>query len=835
MMKYSRTTFLFLLLTTILTAQTTYYVSKDGTGNFSSISQVNSSSLQQGDIVSFQGGSQFSDTILICKEGVTYTSYGTSKATIGDSLKPISDNTTILVDKLNVTIKNLKIYAYKNSISAIMFSKGNIKILDCEIVGGHNAHNLYSAGIYQTDATDAGKDLIIQRNKIFGFGEAAIYWSRPYNVDIGYNEMYDLWRTGAVMDKGGKAISRRTHADLNSPIDAWDCAYTVRIHHNNIHRFEKSAFMGYSRILIEYNEIHHNLDERIYRGGVKHGSVGKLWDNQNTSGTIFGGLGTIFRYNYVHDLIRHGQPNKTYDKPIHDDNNRTMSDYYTGNYTGQITTNNTGHSIYLFAGTGSYGNHFGDQIDANGNATGELPDAVISGLGHGEYWVHNNVFYNCSNTIISKGSANGQAPVWNANYCSYFINNTIIKCGWLSYVTDYGGLIRVEKYGSGGSPLAVENNIFDFTSIDARATLNWRDRSPQVSHNIYLNDSGYVSSIPAKGSNRAAVFRDDAAGYIPQNEHYKIEHQSIWIDTSSSFFAPNIGIAGVYMPDLRLRVGSTAQGTGKPYNTLGNDYTIGGTNPPYWSETHTVGQDPAGRSFAYDMLGNFRTTNDIGAFGIVASSQSNILTGLKVFIEAAFFNGRMNTTFSILNLLPSQQPYNTNPWNINDNSSISSLDTTFVDWVLVQLRADSSTTSYSKPGILTSNGFVVNTDGSPFRFSSISSGEYYIVIRHRNHLDIMSSGKVFVQNNNKILYDFTTGLDKIWGTNSMAEVESGKFAMIAGDGDANGVVNVLDFSTVANNILFYGYSQGDIDMNGVINVLDYAFISRNTFKASQVP
>lgn len=829
MMKYATTSFLFLLLTSVLIAQTTYYVSKDGTGNFSSISQVNSASLQPGDIVSFQGGSQFSDAVLLCKEGVTYTSYGSSKSTIGDSLKTISDNASIQIDVLNVSVIGLKVYAYKNSISAIAYSKGNLTITDCEIIGGYNAHNLVSAGIYQTTSENhAGFNVTILRNRIRGFGEGAIYWARPFNYEIGYNELFDIWRVGAYANKGGKGISRRTHIDTNNPPDYWDCGYTVRIHHNNIHSFEKAAFMGYSRMLIEYNEIHNNLDERIYRGGVKHGSVGKIWDNTHTTGIIFGGLGIVFRYNYVHDLIGRGLAGKVYSLPNHNDNNRTASDYYTGIYTGTVTTN----SSYVNAVYKSSGK---DGLSDFGDEPGETPDAVLSGFGHGEYWIHNNVFYNCSNAILNKSSANGLSPSWDVIYSSYFLNNTIINCGWRSFATEYGGLIIVDKYGSGGSPLVVENNIFDFTSIDARATLNWRDRSPQVSHNIYLNDSGYVSSVPAKGSNRAAVFRDDAAGYIPQNEYYKIEHQSIWIDTSSSFFAPNIGIAGVNMPDLRLRLGSTAQGTGKPYNTLGNDYTIGGTNPPYWSETHTVGQDPAGRSFAYDMLGNLRATYDIGAFGIVASSQSNILTGLKVFIEAAFLNGSMNSTFSTLNLLPTQQPYNTSPWNINDNNSISSLDTTFVDWVLIQLRADSSTTNYSKPGILASNGFVVNTDGSPFRFSSINSGEYYIVIRHRNHLDIMSSEKVFVQNNTKILYDFTTGLDKIWGTNSLVEVESGKFAMIAGDGDANGVVNVLDFSTVANNILFYGYSQGDIDMNGVINVLDYAFISRNTFKASQVP
>ena len=66
---------------------------------------------------------------------------------------------------------------------------------------------------------------------------------------------------------------------------------------------------GYSRMIYEYNEIDHNMDETIFMGGCKHGSVGKLWDD---TGDTLGCIGLVFRYNYIHDLIRSGQANYTY-------------------------------------------------------------------------------------------------------------------------------------------------------------------------------------------------------------------------------------------------------------------------------------------------------------------------------------------------------------------------------------------------------------------------------------------------------------------------------------------------------------------------------------------
>ena len=47
-----------------------------------------------------------------------------------------------------------------------------------------------------------------------------------------------------------------------------------------------------------------------------------------------------------------------------------------------------------------------------------------------------------------------------------------------------------------------------------------------------------------------------------------------------------------------------------------------------------MGKDPTGRSFAYDIFGNLRTTNDIGAGGI--DGNTNVQGELKVLLEAPY-------------------------------------------------------------------------------------------------------------------------------------------------------------------------------------------------------
>ena len=61
-----------------------------------------------------------------------------------------------------------------------------------------------------------------------------------------------------------------------------------------------------------------------------------------------------------------------------------------------------------------------------------------------------------------------------------------------------------------------------------------------------------------------------------------------------------------------------------------------------------------------------------------------------------------------------------------------------VDWVLVEFRdaSDSSVILGSRSALLQRDGDVVNVDGvSPLAFNQVP-GNYFIIIKHRNHLGL---------------------------------------------------------------------------------------------------
>lgn len=219
-----------------------------------------------------------------------------------------------------------------------------------------------------------------------------------------------------------------------------------------------------------------------------------------------------------------------------------------------------------------------------------------------------------------------------------------------------------------------------------------------------------------------------------------------------------------------------------------------------------------------------------------SNSANYVSTSAKVFMQGTYSDGQMNSTLNDLSQLPMQQPYNISPWNYNGYESVTTVPLGVVDWVLVELRNDTSAASsvFKRAAFITADGYIVDLDGtSPVVFNGISSSNYYIVLRHRNHLSIMSANKILLSGTSS-LYDFTQSKASAYG-NDLAALGNNKYGMYAGDGDANGSVNILDYSSVGNNLFQAGYKMGDLDMNGIINILDYGKTNQNLLKFSKVP
>lgn len=178
------------------------------------------------------------------------------------------------------------------------------------------------------------------------------------------------------------------------------------------------------------------------------------------------------------------------------------------------------------------------------------------------------------------------------------------------------------------------------------------------------------------------------------------------------------------------------------------------------------------------------------------------------------------------------------------------------DWVFVELRSklDNTNIISTRSGLVQRDGDVVDLDGvSGLRFPGIEVDDYYVVVRHRNHLGAMTATAMTPAQLNDLV-DFTqssTGIfdfgnSKFGGAYDYTNLaqnpyaKNGYSALWSGDLDGNGKIkysnpgddlntllsdllgyeikdasgNTIDYNFFTNYDFAYGYHIGDLDMNG---------------------
>ena len=256
-----------------------------------------------------------------------------------------------------------------------------------------------------------------------------------------------------------------------------------------------------------------------------------------------------------------------------------------------------------------------------------------------------------------------------------------------------------------------------------------------------------------------------------------------------------------------------------------NDFTLKSGSP-------AIGAGDAGLK---DILGNIISDKpDIGAIPYNAST--NQASGLKIYLEGCYENGTMTTNLDNQKIIPLSQTYVGEPWNYPGDEEVNSIPKNIVDWVLVELRktTDFSSEIVRQAAFINLDGKIVDLSGShDITFSDVTDGDYYVVVIHRNHLAVMSSHPINLTNGN-FVYDFTTGEDKAYGTNALADLGNGVYGMYGGDSDSNGIIDDSDVNDVGNSLFSINYLLPDIDLNSKVNVLDYKLPKKNLGKKTFV-
>lgn len=166
-----------------------------------------------------------------------------------------------------------------------------------------------------------------------------------------------------------------------------------------------------------------------------------------------------------------------------------------------------------------------------------------------------------------------------------------------------------------------------------------------------------------------------------------------------------------------------------------------------------------------------------------------------------------------------------------------------VDWITVQLRPSlTGAEEQLQNCFLLDDGTVVDLTGNPaLAFDYSGSLEYYIIVRHRNHLEVMSANPAtFSCNLLTVSVADLTVLDSVYGGNlfGVNQIEPGVLALYSGDANQDGVIAASDsnYHWRVQAGLLYGYYVSDFNLDDSVIPSDLNYYWRpNSGKLSQIP
>ncbi len=226
-----------------------------------------------------------------------------------------------------------------------------------------------------------------------------------------------------------------------------------------------------------------------------------------------------------------------------------------------------------------------------------------------------------------------------------------------------------------------------------------------------------------------------------------------------------------------------------------------------------------------------------------------IFANLRVLLEGPYAGSGQMTKLLNPSYVPLSQPYgdahfDDTPVHYEGVEGTGSLHTDAVDWVVVEVRTGIAATDSvtSRAGFVMTDGSIRDTDGtSLLGFPGLTAGDYRLVVRHRNHIPVMTATAVTL-GVSPTLYNFTDAMSKAYmpgSGNPMVALGDGLFGMFASDYNCDGQVTAPDFNAYisATTAGATGYVHSDFNMDGQVTAPDFNRYYANTTSgaANQVP
>ena len=620
---------------------------------------------------------------------------------------------------------------------------------------------------------------------------------------------------------------------LQSAIDRAKCAVVKSIYvAEGYYSTEKPPFEGvYERTGVEHHEVFYlNRDVRLFGGYPKGGGTRNLKDNR----TILGSAGRIF-------IIRNASANMVVDGfEIRQGSTNSLTTFFFSDYTlsarvggGVACINatptfrncrfkeNFGGALYsalksptliencVFEDnqTGFYGYGGGALCLKNGTTTvrGCIFVKNVANYG-GAIWCDSAQTLTLSSCLFYENTASGDsrdneagASLWlgNVGGTKATINNCTFTRNYLHNYDNNG----IAIYNKSAFPLPITNTIFYNNSISAsllRPLGQGRDIL-DVSHtatfaNCMLQDTTLACTNCISKNNTDPRF-ENASYYYPQGP------DEVWGTADDGF---------------QLFCSS-------PALNAGNDAFVN-------TSTDAVGKP---------RIAVGRT--DLGAYEQQKDCINYVRLQLKLFLQGPYetATGLMHDSLRVRGFLPQQELYTNLGFTHKGASGGETMHTgvsfnygnnAIVDWVFLELRdaLDSTRVVATRAALLQRDGDVVGTNGSSaeIEFSPVPNGNYYVVVRHRNHLGCRTKLPIPLSKNYGTSLNLTNGTTLLAGQNPLKSI-GGVFALYGGDVNRNGqvsynglnsdrVVILKSVGLLTPNNVFYGYHSEDATMDGTV-------------------
>ena len=438
---------------------------------------------------------------------------------------------------------------------------------------------------------------------------------------------------------------------------------------------------------------------------------------------------------------------------------------------------------------------------------------------------------NINNSTFASNSASGTGGAIGF-YAGVHINMKNVVFGWNTSIE--GGAIR----GYYGSTVNIFNGLFlnNNTLYDPYSN---GDGGAMRLNDVATNLTNVTLSGNVADGDGGGLYFWASSGSIDYTVQNSIIHgnspDQVFVDYAATVDVDYCNIEGGWPSgtgNINLSPDFTDPGSG--------DYTLNPTSPCI----NAGNPDITGLSLPlFDLAGDPRIsldTIDMGAYEFFGGIELE----LKAFLEGPYNGTTMKTDLTNSTNFPSQQPYNSSPWNYSGVEEVTTLPLdNIVDWILVEVRDTSDVTLATPESIvgqqvvfLLDDGSLVDINGNNIKFGNPIDHQCFITLFHRNHLGVISAYPL-TETGGVYTFDFTTPVGQGYGTDAQKNLGGGIYGMYGGNGNADGYIDMDDKTSIWSiEAGTSGYMNGDFNMDSQTDNADKNDIWINNYgNSSQIP